>query len=187
MYAVAWSKKLIDYIINKKINLTEENILEKLLDRRRWPKKYPHPDNQPTVEAIAKDGKAHQNFFNEDGYLESLECIKCYEEGYTLILSNVGEISEDLWKIQQHLNKVFNKHINCNLYFGNGKRSVSFDKHNHDYAVIVKNIYGKSKWVIDDKEVILKDQECIWFDKFINHQVVEIESAKLSLTCNIDV
>lgn len=174
---------MIDYIINKKVNLTEEDILEKLLDRRRWPKLYPW--GQPSIEAINKDGTKHQNFFDEYEYLDSLECIKCYEEGYTLILSDVGELSKDLWLIQEHLNKVYNRYINCNLYFGNGKKSVSFPKHQHEYPVIVKNIYGKSKWIIDQKEVILKDQECIWFDKFIDHQVVEINNAKLSLTYNI--
>lgn len=175
---------MIDYIINKKINLTEEDILEKLLDRRRWPKFYPW--GQPSVEVINKDGTKHQDFFDKDGDLDSLKCIKCYEEGYTLILSDVGELSKDLWLIQEHLNKVFNRYINCNLYFGNGKKSVSFPKHQHEYPVIVKNIYGKSKWIINEKEVILKDQECIWFDKFIDHQVVTIDSAKLSLTCNIE-
>ena len=76
--------------------------------------------------------------------------------------------------------------VNCNFYFGNGKKSISFDKHNHDYPVIVKNIYGESKWVINEKEMTLKNQECIWFDKFTDHQVIEIANAKLSMTCNIE-
>lgn len=171
------------YLINKRINLTEDNILEKLLDRKRWPKNYSH--GQPSIEAIKEDGTKHQDFFDSDNFLNSLDCIKCYEDGYTLILSDIGELNKDLWLIQQHLNKEFNRYINCNLYFGTGKKSVSFPKHQHDYPVIVKNIYGKSKWIIDEKEILLQDQECIWFDKFIDHQVIEINNAKLSLTCNI--
>ncbi len=65
------------------------------------------------------------------------------------------------------------------------KKSVSFFKHNHEYPVIVKNIYGTSRWIIDEKEVVLKDQDVIWFDKGVDHQVIEISDAKLSLTCNI--
>ena len=73
-----------------------------------------------------------------------------------------------------------------NFYFGNGKKSVSFEKHNHPYSVIVKNIYGKSKWIIDNKERILENQDLLWFNELIDHQVVEINTSKLSLTCNID-
>ncbi len=177
---------MFDYIINKKINLSEESVLEKLLDRKRWPKSY--LDGQPSIEAIKEDGTKHQNFFNEDSYLNSIDCIKCYEDGHTLILSSIEGLDKDIWLIQQYLNKKLKTDkINCNLYFGNGKKSVSFPKHQHEYPVIVKNIYGKSKWIINEKEVILKDQECVWFDKFIDHQVVEIDNSKLSLTINLTV
>lgn len=170
---------------NKKVNLTEDHVLERLLDRRRWPKQY--LNGQPSVEAILENGNKHQDFFCEDGYLDSEKCIKCYEEGYTLILSNIGSFTKDTWIIQKLLNINFKTEINCNFYFGNGKKSISFPKHQHEYPVIVKNIYGKSKWIIDQKETLLSNQECIWFDKFVNHQVVEINSAKLSLTCNIQL
>ena len=35
-------------------------------------------------------------------------------------------------------------------------------------------------------EVFLKNQDVIWFDKFVDHQVIEINDAKLSMTCNIE-
>jgi len=175
----------IQILKNKKIELTEEDILNRLLDRYRWPYRYPW--GQPSIEAILEDGTKHQKFFSEDGYLDSEECIKCYEDGYTLILSNIGGFTKDTWMIQQILNHNFKTKINCNFYFGNGKKSVSFDKHNHEYAVIVKNIYGNGKWIIGGKEIILADQDCIWFDKHIDHQVVEINDKKLSMTCNIIV
>lgn len=174
-------KKLID----QKINLKEEDVLEKILDRRRWPKQYLH--GQPTVEAITEDGSKHQNFFHMDDYIDSHACIKCYEEGYTLILSNVGYFTKDTREIQNFLNTYFNREINCNFYFGNGKKSISFKKHNHDYAVVVKNIYGKSKWIIGGQEEILENQNCIGFDKFVDHEVIEIDKAKLSMTCNLNV
>ena len=101
------------------------------------------------------------------------------------ILSNVGGISKDLWMIQQLLNYRFGCEINCNLYFGNGKKSISFDAHDHDYPVLVKNIYGKSKWIIDKEEKMLENQDVIFFDKNVTHQVIEINTPKLSLTCNL--
>ena len=175
---------LINLLSLKQVNVSEKNVLERLLDRYRWPFMYPW--GQPSVEAILEDGSKHQKFFSKDGYLDSEECIKCYQEGYTLILSNIGCFSKDTWDIQDKLNKTFKTYINCNFYFGNGKKSISFDKHRHEYPVIVKNIYGSSKWIIDEKEVILKDQDCIFFNKDIDHQVVEINNAKLSMTCNIE-
>lgn len=178
-------EKLLNILKNKQVNLTEKDILDRLLDRFRWPKTYSW--NQPSIEAILEDGTKHQNFFNEDGYLNSEECIKCYEEGYTLILSNIGGFSKDTWVIQQLLNNHFKTTINMNFYFGNGKKSISFEKHNHPYSVIVKNIYGKSKWIIDNKERTLENQDLLWFNQLIDHQVIEINAPKLSLTCNIDL
>lgn len=177
--------RYIQMIKKKPVLLNEDTVLDRLLDRKRWPKQY--MDGQPSVEAILEDGSKHQNFFDEDGYLNSEMCIKCYEEGFTLILSNIGGFSKDVWIIQQLLNHQFNKFINMNFYFGNGKKSVSFDKHQHDYSVLVKNVYGKSKWLIDEEEKVLENQDIIWFDKNTSHQVVEINTPKLSITCNIDI
>jgi len=173
----------IEYLKDREMNLNEYKVLVRLLDRFRWPKFYPW--GQPSVEAINEDGTKHQYFFDDDGYLNSEKCIQCYSEGYSLILSNIGGFCKETWDIQQILKSKFGLNCNCNFYFGNGKKSVSFDKHQHEYPVIVKNIYGNSKWVINEKEVILNDQDVIWFDKFTDHQVVEISDAKLSMTCNI--
>jgi len=175
---------ILDKIERIKVNLTETDVLDKLLDRMRWPKNYLF--GQPSVEAIKEDGTKHQDFFDEDGYLNSAKAIKCYEEGYSLILSNIGGFNRETFLIQETLNHYFKKIINCNFYFGNGLKSTSFDKHSHEYPVIVKNIYGQSKWVIAEKELILNGQDVIWFDKNTDHQVVKIYDAKLSMTCNID-
>lgn len=177
-----------DSILNKlnkiQVNLSETEVLDRLLDRMRWPKNY--INEQPSVEAIKEDGSKHQDFFEEDQYLNSAKAIKCYEDGYSLILSNIGGFNHSTFLIQEVLNDHFQKRINCNFYFGNGLKSVSFEKHKHDYPVIVKNIYGTSKWIVDEKEVILSNQDVIWFDKNTYHQVIEISEPKLSMTCNIE-
>ena len=62
-----------DSILNKlnkvKVKLTEQEVLNRLLDRMRWPKNY--LSGQPSVEAIKEDGTKHQDFFDEDLYLNS--------------------------------------------------------------------------------------------------------------------
>jgi hypothetical protein len=181
-------QNLLDEIKKIKVDITETQIFDRLLDRFRWPKRHQTGPliGMPSVEAINPDGTKSEDFFSDDGYINSEDCIKKYEDGYALILSATGGICLGTWHIQQMLNKRLNKYVNCNLYFGNGKKSVSFEKHNHHYPVIVKNIYGKSKWIIDEKEVILDNQDVIYFDAGIDHQVVEIYDAKLSLTCNIE-
>jgi mannose-6-phosphate isomerase-like protein (cupin superfamily) len=174
---------LVKTINNKKINLTEEMILERFLDRMRWPKEY--HDGQPSLECIKEKGIKHQDFFKQDGYLDSEKCIKTYEEGYTLILSNCGGLTRDIWIIQQLINSYCKSFRNCNLYLGSGRKSVSFPKHTHDYAVLVKNIYGESEWLIGGEKRTLKNQDCLFFDKNTEHEVINIESSKLSLTCDL--
>ena len=57
--------KLIQKLKSQKIDITEDTILERLLDHLRWPKRYAFY-NQPSVEAIMEDGSIHQNFFDEN-------------------------------------------------------------------------------------------------------------------------
>jgi hypothetical protein len=73
-----------------------------------------------------------------------------------------------------------------NLYLGTGYKTPSFLSHTHEYPVLVKNIFGKSKWIIDNQEIVLEKQNCIFFNKEISHQVIEIMEPKLSLTCNLE-
>jgi mannose-6-phosphate isomerase-like protein (cupin superfamily) len=172
-------------IRDKKVNLTEQQVLERFYDRFRWPKFYPW--GQPSVEAIKEDGTKHQDFFLKDNYIDSNKCIEIYLEGYTLILSNIGGFCKDTLEIQWMISDFFKTNVNCNFYFGNGKKSVSFDKHSHEYSVLVKNIYGNSEWVIDKQQINLHNQDCVWFNKGVEHQVLRIDSNKLSMTCNIGI
>jgi hypothetical protein len=71
--------KFIEILLNKRVNITEENVLERLLDRFRWPIQYPW--GQPSVEAINKDGSKHQDFFYRDGYIDSENVLKLMKMG----------------------------------------------------------------------------------------------------------
>jgi hypothetical protein len=59
--------RLIQQLKIQEMSITEDTILERLLDRYRWPKFKPN-NLQPSVEAILEDGSKHQNFFDEDNY-----------------------------------------------------------------------------------------------------------------------
>ena len=67
IYNLIVEDKLIQQLKSQKISITEDTILERLLDRYRWPKLYSR-DFQPSVEAIKEDGTKHQNFFDDDEY-----------------------------------------------------------------------------------------------------------------------
>ena len=67
-------KSILNIIKNKKVNLTEEDILNRLLDKFRWPKKYPW--EQPSVEAILENGDKHQDFFDTDAPLARSSCAE---------------------------------------------------------------------------------------------------------------
>ena len=165
------------------INLKEQDILDRFYDRLRWPKKYPW--GQPSIEVIKEDQEPHQDFFYEDGYLDVDKCIQYYKDGYSLVISRIGWFTKETTKIQNLLSKFYNQNINCNFYFGTGKKTISFPPHSHSYKVLVKNIYGSSTWMINDKKVKLTKQKVLFFDKDTTHQVIDIHHKKLSMTCNI--
>lgn len=177
-------EKAFSLIDQKKINISKNDILERLRDRYRWPVCYSW--NQPTVEAIMPDGsKLHRELFLEDGYLSSEYAMSLYQSGYTILLSNIGSLFNDFFFVQNVLNKALSKHVNINLYAGEGLKSVSFPSHTHDYDVLVKNVSGKSFWIVDDQHIILENQKTLFVPKFSRHAVTSIVGDKISLTCNL--
>ena len=140
------------------INLTEQDILDRFYDRLRWPKLYPW--RQPSIEVI-KENKQDNDFFCDDGYIDVEKCIKYYKEGYTLVMSRIGHLTKESTQVQNLLSKYYDQNINCNFYFGTGKKTISFPRHTHPYRVLIKNIYGSSSWLIDGKQVELNKQKVL--------------------------
>jgi len=176
-------KDLVNKISEMPVNLTEDDVLDRLADRFRWPKTYPW--GQPTIEVIKEDAKTHQDFFLEDGFIDSNKCIKYYQDGYTLIISHIGWLNKETRKVKNELDNFFDLSINCNFYFGTGKKTTSFTPHSHTYDVLVKNIYGSSLWVLNKQEVTLDKQKVLYFPKGVEHTVIKIMDKKLSMTCNL--
>lgn len=175
--------QVAEEIGNIEIYVSEKDILNSFDNRKRWPMFYLW--GQPSIEIILENGNKTQDFFDTDNFVISEKIKDYYENGYTLILSNIGELFEDFKKVSDVLNNAFGKKININAYFGKGTKSVSFQNHTHDYPVLVKNVFGESDWIIQHEHVTLEQQNVLFFDAFAEHEVVKIYSTKLSLTCNL--
>lgn len=179
-------ENVIKQIADVTINVSETDVFDRIRDRYRWPYEYPYDkESQPSIECINADGTTHRNFFKKDGWVDSDKVIDLYLEGHTLILSRVHMLFPELTKISLLIANSFGKEVNGNAYFSKGKKSVSFDYHSHHYPVLVKNVFGISKWVVKDEEIIMRDQGVLYFEADIMHMVTEILQPKLSVTFNI--
>jgi|TARA_B110000977_G_C10977872_1_gene454925 hypothetical protein len=175
---------VLKIVYESPINITENMILERLRDRYRWPKSY--NSGYPSLERIVKDdGLKEQDFFASDNHIQSHKVIKYYNEGYTFVLSGVQYLFNDIANITDRLSNRFGVEINSNIYISKGTKIVSYPYHDHNYAVIIKNIEGKSKWAIDGQDYLLEDQNVFFIDKFKKHCVKEIYDKKISITFNL--
>ena len=74
----------------------------------------------------------------------------------------------------------------CNFYFSRPGNTPSFGGHKHEYDVIVKQIYGKTTWLIGKQIIVLQPQKTLVIPKGFVHQVVDKAENKLSLTMNLE-
>ena len=178
--------RVVNMVYSSPLRISEDMVLERIRDRYRWPKSY--PTGCPTIERIARDdGYKEQDFFSPiDECLLYDKFLKLYSQGHTFVISGVQYLFNDIAAISDRLNKEFGIEINSNMYISKGSKVISYPYHEHDYAVIIKNIAGKSKWLIDDNEYVLEDQNVFFIDKAKWHCVKEIEDFKLSITFNLN-
>lgn len=141
-------------------------------------------DKDLIIEVIDAQGfkKPESYLYDDNGYPLSAKILSYYELGYTMIISNVGRHFEEVKEVEKIVGNYWS-----NFYFGKGCVGVSpsFPYHNHDYDVVVKNIFGSSVWRVDGEIVNLQDQDVLELPKGTFHQVTDIEKLKLSLTCNL--
>lgn len=176
-------QSLFNTLNNFSIELNEDQLLERLCDRYRWTRLY--TNQQPSVEAINKDGSKDTELFLDDFYLNSEKAIEKYEQGLTLILSRVEFLNKDISKMHNIIANHIGNPINANIYFGKGKEGVSFPHHKHEYDVFVKNVSGSSKWILENQDFIISDQQALFFSAGTMHSVTEIYRPKISITWNL--
>ena len=172
-------------VLNHHIDLTEDDIFEFLKITYRWPLRYSW--NQASVEVITEYGlNQSEYFFNRYERFQYDEWKKFYDEGFTTILSNILDLTPELRDLSDKLFKLTGTRINSNFYFSKGSTNhrVSFPKHNHDYPVIVKPIYGNCNWILGNEE-LNNPANAFIINTGTIHSVVEGTGKRLSLTLNI--
>lgn len=173
-------------IDDHKICLSEDDILEFLKITNRWPHKNSY--GAPSMEVITQyDVNFTGEIFNNFGIFLYDEWKKKYDCGFTSILSDVLDLSNELRELDCKLSKFLGKKSYANFYFSKGSNihRVSFPPHTHNYDVIVKMIYGKCIWKIDGNYVHMENNTTI-IPAGTEHSVVECLDKKLSLTININ-
>lgn len=166
------------------INLKEKDILNFLRISKRWPFRYPW--GQPSVEILCENEHLEsRNFFDINNFFCFEKWSKYYELGFTTIISNVLDLNNELRTLNERLTNKTGLTINANFYLSKPGRRASFEKHDHPYDVIVKQIYGTSQWIVNEKEMFLKPKDTCIVPKNVYHQVINKNENKLSLTINI--
>jgi mannose-6-phosphate isomerase-like protein (cupin superfamily) len=179
-------QKLIDIVKHQSLVIDEDIMFNLLQIKRRWPIQY--TSGQPTVEIINNfNSKNFGEIFDYNGYLNFTTWKHYYDLGFTTIISNVLDLTNELRELNYKLANLIGKQINGNFYFSKGTttNNPSFKAHQHNYEVLVKPIYGLSKWIIDDQNIEIEPGQLIWLEKNQVHQVVESKEPKLSLTLNV--
>ena len=181
----AFYTELTNQLEKININLSEEQILNFLKIKHRWP--FSYPGGQPSVEIITNNGDMKRiPFFNVSGYLDYDKWKHFYDLGYTTVISNILDLTDDLRNLSSFLQDKLGNEINGNFYFSKPGQKASFDLHTHNYNVIVKQIYGDSKWICGGDKLTLMPQQALWIPKRTPHAVTSKDEAKLSLTLNCE-
>ena len=183
--------KITDWLENHKLEITEDQILEFMQIRRRWPKKYLHTNDYGCLELISYFSSLTHAVYRDDlfdggGYLDYYKFKRYYDNGFTFMLVDILDLMPELRAINDFFQDNFGTQVQGNFYI-NGNTTdgyASFESHDHNYDVFVKHIYGWSKWIIDGREVIVKAGDVVALPSGTMHKVVENSPQRLSLTIN---
>jgi mannose-6-phosphate isomerase-like protein (cupin superfamily) len=182
--------KLLNVVNEHQINLSEQDIFDLLKITNRWPIRT--LNNLPTINVISQwGGNYDSEFFSSGGVFIFDKWKKTYEQGFTSILTDILDLSEELRNLDEKIFKFSGKKTHANFYLTKGtdgceNHRVSLPPHSHDYNVIVKMIYGKCKWKIGEKFLDLTENDTILVPAGTLHSVVECRDKKLSLTINLE-
>lgn len=179
-------KDALKILETKKILLEENDIFNYLKINKRWPYRYAW--GQPSIEILSNvdDLKMDKYFFNVRGEFQFERWKELYDLGYTAIISNVLDLNNDLREIHKTLLNEVGLDVSGNFYFSKVGQKPSFESHNHDYTVIVKQIYGDSDWEVGNQKFTMKPQNVCCIPKGVNHRVLSKKNNKLSLTINLE-
>lgn len=170
---------LADVIKDSPVNLTEQQVLDLLQIKFRWP--------VDSVETINQYQKKSTEYYDSRGFLIYERWKRLYDVGFTSILCNVLDLTQELRDLQDRLRLLRGSETNGNLYFTKGTRHLraSYDLHAHDYDVVVKIIYGSSLWQIGEQRFSAEPGDILVIPQHTPHCVLENPEPRLTLTLNM--
>lgn len=190
---ITHEKEILQWLYEFDLDLKEEDIFDILKISRRWYPKY---------DMMHHGAPAHGlRIMNQAGFLDMVDMYtkyvdgtyldfdkwkKYYDLGFTSLIPNVLDTHKKLRIISDYLKKELGIWACANFYFGKPGRRPSFNKHTHNYDVIVKQIYGTTTWIVKEEEIVLEPRAVLFVPKHTDHEVVSKETPKLSLTINIE-
>jgi hypothetical protein len=189
-------EKIHEIVLNHRILLTENDILEFLKIRNRWPYQYYHEiddihkvlSHRCPVQCIGyNDVPICDEFYDKRGRFIFDSWKKFYDLGFTTMISEVLDLTEELRDLEKKIREIIGINFGANFYFSKGQISntpSSWNHHNHSYDVVVKSIYGKSIWKIGEDVVELENTSVGIFSGTY-HSVISCPEKRLSLTINL--
>ena len=95
-------KQLMKFVQNFKINITENDMFNLLKIKRRWPATHPTMnEHQPTVEVISMYGQKHNYINDTTGYIDFNVTKSFYDRGFTILLADVLDLTEELRELEK--------------------------------------------------------------------------------------
>jgi hypothetical protein len=181
LYGPAYNR-IHKYLVDLKININEEMMFDFLKVYRRWP--LISHTGQPSIEMINNMGnKEKRQLMDYRGYLNFDAFKKYYDLGYAFILSDILDLHSELRAIDEFAKQNVGTRIAGNFYFtkGGGDQAPSLKIHTDAYDIFVKNIYGKSYWLIGKEKILSDNQQVHYVKPEVPHGVYEIPEKRLSL------
>jgi hypothetical protein len=191
-------EKIYKIVSEFQLNFKEEDIFNFLKIRNRWPYQYYHDIDFSNltsknfeyfcpVQCIGyNNNPIYDEFYDKRGRFIFDIWKKYHDLGFTTMISDVLDLNESLRFLQQKIFEVTGTSVIGNFYLtGTVNDTIpSWKHHKHSYDVVVKSIYGKSLWKIDDSMVELEDNT-IGILSNTYHSVISCPTKRLSLTINI--
>ena len=172
-------QRCADVVKAHEINMTEEKLFDLMKIKHRWPK--------GSIEVINQAARSSDRFYDEDRFLIFSEWKKLYDMGFTSILCNVLDLTQELRDLDEKLLAVKGSYTNANFYFSNGTKEhrVSFPPHNHDYHVVAKGLYGTTTWQINGEIATMNAGDVFVLPVDTPHAVIDTPGPRLTLTINV--
>jgi len=168
-----------DVVQDHQINIDESLILDLLKIKYRWPKGH--------VETINMCSMTMDDYFDHRGFLWYEKWKELYDWGFPSHLNNVMDLTEDLRQLNKKLLQIRGSETMGNIYLSKGTTTKipSFPPHHHDYHVIVKTVYGNTKWMIGKDIFDVGPNTTLMIPAGTVHAVVEAKEPRLSVTMNV--